>query len=311
MIGARRMGMTAGAVLVATILLAGLVDRLGGDDGIEFATSLALWIALSESWIVLSGFTGYISLGHAAFVGAGAYTTVLLWGVVPFWLGLCLGAAVGGVLAAAIGTPCLRVRGPYFVILTFGVAEFLRYLVIAIEARLGKFGRLLLDAPDQDTLLFVAAGLAGCAFLIAYAVRHSRLGIGLRAIRENETCAEMTGVRVGVLKIGAFALSAVIPAAVGGVMISRTGYFEPAQIFSPRISLTIITICIAGGSDSPWGPVLGAVFLQLMSEWLSESAPQLYLIILGSVLVLFVLCMPDGLAGQWGGLKRRLRPAAA
>ena len=301
------MAVHAAVILIVAAMLAWLGQRMLGDDGIEFATSLALWVALAESWIILSGYTGYVSLGHAAFVGAGAYCTVLTWGAVPFWLALCLGGLVAGALAAIIGAPCLRVRGPYFVILTLGVAEFLKYVVIDIEARVGKFGRLLLDAPDPGVLFLVALGLAAAAVLVAYGVRASRLGLGLRAIRENETCAQMTGVDVRALKIGAFVLSAVIPGAVGGVMVSRTGYFEPAQIFSSRVSLTIITICIAGGSDNPWGPLLGAVFLQLLSEWLSETAPQLYLIILGVVLIVFVLGIPDGLVGQWSGLTRRLR----
>ncbi len=306
------MGVSAALIVIVAALAGWMVGSALGEDGIEFATGLALWIALAESWIVLSGFTGYVSLGHAAFVGAGAYCTVLLWGVVPFWLGLCLGAVVAGVLALAVGAPCLRVRGPYFVILTLGVAEFLKYLVIDIEARLGKFGRLLMDAPEPGVLLQVAVGLAAAAFLLAYAVRHSRFGLGLRAIRENETCAQMTGVDVRALKIAAFVLSAIIPGAVGGVMVSRTGYFEPAQIFSPQISLTIITICIAGGSDSPWGPLLGALFLQLLSDWLSQTAPQLYLIILGLVLIAFVLGLPDGIVGQGARLARwRQRPRRA
>lgn len=304
MIGWRRMGLDAALIVIVAVLIGWLGGRVLGDDGIEFATSLALWIALAESWIVLSGFTGYVSLGHAAFVGAGAYCTVLVWGAVPFWLGLCLSAGVGGVLALVVGAPCLRVRGPYFVILTLGVSEFIKYVVIDIEARLGKFGRLLMAAPDPDVLLLVAVGLAAGAFLLAYSVRHSRFGLGLRAIRENETCAQMTGVGVRGLKIGAFVLSAIIPGAVGGVMVSRTGYFEPAQIFSPQISLTIITICIAGGSDSPWGPLLGALFLQLLSDWLSQTAPQLYLIILGFVLIVFVLGLPDGIVGQQARLIR-------
>ena len=107
-----------------------------------------MWIALTESWMVLSGLTGYVSLGHAVFYGLGA---------------LCDGADLAGAAAAgwrcrwrrrrrvashwSIGYPVLRVRGPYFVILTFGLAELVKYIVINIEAALGKFGRLMLGAP--------------------------------------------------------------------------------------------------------------------------------------------------------------------
>ena len=303
----RSLAVQTASIAGIAALAAWLVSRYAGDDTIEFATSLALWIALAESWVVLSGYTGYVSLGHAAFVGAGAYAMVLCWGQVPFWLGLCLAAAVAGGLAAILGGPCLRVRGPYFVILTLGIAEFLKYLVIDIEAGLGRFGRLLLGAPDPTALFLVAATLAAAAYVLAHLVRHSRFGTGLRAIRENETCAEMTGVPVTRLKITAFVLSAIIPGAAGAILVSRTGYFEPAQIFSPQISLTIITVCIVGGSDGPAGPLLGAVFLQALSDSLSQSAPQLYLIILGVVLVLFVVAMPDGLVGRIIPPLQRLR----
>jgi branched-chain amino acid transport system permease protein len=270
----------------------------GFDDyGVAFATGLLGWIALAESWVLLSGYAGYVSLGHAAFVGAGAYTLVLLWGLVPFWVGMALAGVTGGVLAAIVGIPCLRVRGPYFVILTLGVSEFLRFLVINIEARLGSFGRLLMGQPDALPLFYTALGLALAAFLMALVVRYSKLGTGLRAIRENEVAAEMTGVRVGALKSLAYVLSAIVPAMVGALMVARTGYFEPATIFSSQISLTIIAMCVAGGSDDPWGPLLGAVLLTVLSEFLRDAAPQLYLIVLGIVLIFFVLRMPNGLYG--------------
>ena len=168
------------------------------------------------------------------------------------------------------------------------------------------FGRLLMDGPGPRPLFLLACGLAAAAFVLSYAVRHSRLGIGLLAIRENETAAEMTGVPTVRLKIVAFVLSAIIPGMVGCVMVARSGYFEPLQIFSPQISLTIVTTCIIGGIDDAPGPVLGAVFLNLLSQALWEKAPQLYMVILGVLLIAFVLKMPDGL---YGWLMRRRRVA--
>ncbi|GAA4330264.1 branched-chain amino acid ABC transporter permease [Pigmentiphaga soli] len=277
------------------------------DYGLSFATGLLIWIALAESWVILSGYAGYVSLGHAAFVGIGAYAVVLTWGVLPFWLGLLLGGAAGAALAAVVGIPCLRVRGPYFVILTLAVSEFVKYVVVNIEARLGSFGRLLMGQPEALTLFHTAWLLALLAFLGAWGIRRSRLGIGLRAIRENEIAAEMTGVRVGLLKSVAYVLSAIAPALAGGLMVARTGYFEPATIFSPQISLTIIAMCAAGGSDGPWGPLLGALLLTILSELLRDAAPQLYLIILGMLLVFFTLKMPGGLSAWLAGAGTRLR----
>lgn len=295
------------SVLVAAIAVAAIVPFTANGYSLSFITTLLTWIALAESWVILSGYTGYVSLGHAAFVGAGAYVLALTWNVVPFWIGLLLGGAASAGLAFVIGAPSLRVRGPYFVILTLGIAEFVKFVVVNVEAGLGKFGRLLLGAPDALPMFYVALALATVAMLMALVVRYSRFGAGLRAIRENEEAAEMTGIHVALLKIVAFALSALLPGIVGGVMVARSGYFEPLQMFSPQISLTIITICIAGGWDNPWGPLIGALFLNVLSEFLWDSAPQLYMIILGIILVIFVLKLPEGIFGWLAERAARLR----
>ncbi len=100
-----------------------MVPVFGGDYFIGVVLTLLMWIALTQSWVVLSAMTGYISLGHAVFFGTGAYVMVLTFGVIPFWASVLAAGAGSGLLAVAVGFPCLRVRGPYFVILTFGLSE--------------------------------------------------------------------------------------------------------------------------------------------------------------------------------------------
>jgi branched-chain amino acid transport system permease protein len=260
-----------------------------------------MWIALTESWIVLSGMTGYISLGHAVFVGLGAYVFVLTWGEVPLWVGLMLAGLTAGCTALLIGLPCLRVRGPYFVILTLGVSEFGKYVVVNIEASLSKFGRLVLGGPEIDDIFRMMLALAVVAFLLAWFVRRSRFGAGLRALREDEEASQMVGISATRLKITAFVVSAIIPGMVGSLLVLRSGYFEPLQVFNPLVSLTIITMATIGGSDDAPGPLLGTIFLVGLSELLWSTAPQLYMVILGALLIFFVLNAPDGLYG-------RLRP---
>jgi branched-chain amino acid transport system permease protein len=271
------------------------------------ATTLLMWIALTESWILLSGMTGYISLGHAFFVGLGAYVLVLTWREVPLWLGLSLAGLSAGAAAFVIGIPCLRVRGPYFVILTLGVAEFGKYVVVNIEAKLGKFGRLLLGAPPLEDIFRMMLVLAAVAFCVAYAVRRSRFGAGLRALREDEEASQTAGVPVVRLKVLAFVASAIIPGIAGCLLVMRGGYFEPLQVFNPLISLTIITMSTIGGSDDAPGPLLGAMFLVILSELLWSNAPQLYMVILGALLIGFVLNMPDGIYAR---LRPHFRPRA-
>jgi branched-chain amino acid transport system permease protein len=263
--------------------------------GVGFA--LCSWIALVQSWTVLSAMTGYVSLGHAVFYGLGAYVVALSWGAMPMAAGLVLAGAVAGVFALIVGMPVLRVRGPYFVILTFGLAELVKYLVIILEAELGSFSRLMFGAPDLEVLYAIAFALAAIGTGGAIAVRHSRLGRGLLALRENEEAAETVGVPVVRLKLIAFALSAVIPGVIGGLAAMRTTYFEPMQAFDPTVSFTIVTMAVVGGSDDARGPLLGAAFFTILSEILWARLPQAYMVVLGALLILFVLFIPRGLAG--------------
>jgi branched-chain amino acid transport system permease protein len=296
------------AAMALGLAAAAAFPLVAGDYGIGVGLSLLSWIALAASWGVLSGMTGYISLGHAVFYGIGGYVMVLSWTVLPLWLAVPLAGLAAAALALLLGYPCLRVRGPYFVILTFGVAEFVKYGVVAIEAALGKAGRLLFATPGLVELFYGMVALAALSLVVAYVVRRSRFGAGLLAIREDETAAETIGVDVVALKVAAFVLSAAVPGMVGALMMLRATYFEPLQVFSPITSFTIVTIGIIGGSDDAPGALLGAAFLVLLSELLWASAPEVYMIILGALLVGFVLFVPDGLYGR---LRRLLpRPSA-
>jgi branched-chain amino acid transport system permease protein len=304
---ARRHGLPVAATLAACAATSLLLPATGNEYWVSVGTNIAMWVALTESWIVLSGMTGYISLGHAAFVGIGSYAAVLLWGALPIWGALAVAGATAAALALLVGMPCFRVRGPYFVILTLGVSEFVKYIVINIEATLGNFGRLALGGPDVDNIFVLMCGLAGVAYLVAHFVRRSRFGMGLRAIREDEAAAETSAVPVTLLKVAAFMLSAIIPGMVGALTLMRSGYFEPLQVFNPVLSLTMITMAVIGGSDDAPGPLFGVLFLSILSEVLWNSAPQLYMIVLGVLLVAFVLRVPDGIYGRLLLARRRRR----
>jgi branched-chain amino acid transport system permease protein len=294
------------ALALAGVALFALLPLVVGPYALGIGLSLLMWIALAESWAMFSGLSGYISLGHAVFYGVGAYATVLLWQVVPLWLAIPLSGVAAGLLAVCLGWPCLRVRGPYFVILTLGVSEFVKYIVISAEAALGRQGRLLIGTPSLTVLFEAMLVLAVVSMIVLYVVRSSKLGAGLLAIREDEVAAEAVGVNATALKLLAFTMSALIPGMVGGLMILRATYFEPLQAFSPTTSFTIVTIAILGGTDEVPGPLLGAVLLVLMSELLWARAPEVYMIILGVLLVAFVLFLPEGLLGR---AQRLLRPA--
>jgi len=297
-----------GQVLTPTLAtLAGGVGivLLGQAAGAYWQTvllNLVMWIALTQSWSLFSGLTGYISLGHVVAYGIGAYVVATSFGQAPLWALVVLAGVASGLFGLLVAVPVLRVRGPYFVILTFGLAELVKFALLNLETALGKSSRLLFGAPSTATLLTAMAVLAAAATLLRHFVGISRFGRGLAAIREDETAAETIGVPVTRYKVIAFALSTTIPGMVGGLMALRSTYFEVLQVFSPTISFTIVTMAIIGGAGDARGPILGALFLVGLSEALRSAAPQLYLVALGLVLIGFVLYAPGGMLGL---LRRR------
>lgn len=270
---------------------------LGNDYLIGIGLALLMWAALTQSWCVLSSLTGYVSLGHVVFYGLGAYLVVLSWQKLPLWLSIPGAGLLAALFAALVGLPVMRVRGPYFVILTFGLAELVRYLILAAEAASGTASRIIFGAPDLQVIYWMMFALAMGAGVLLTAVSRSRFGHGLRSLRENEQAAETLGVPVTRYKLIAFVVSALIPGMVGGVMALRSTYFVVGQVFDPMISVTVIAMALLGGGDHPKSPLLGVVFLTLLSEMLWAHAPMLYMIVLGAILMIFVLALPNGLLG--------------
>ncbi len=188
--------------------------------------------------------------------------------------------------------------------LTFGLSEFVKHSLTSVETAIYSFGRVLIGTPSLEYLFWAMLAIASMAFVIANLVRFSKFGDGLRAIKEEETAAETIGIPVSRLKALAFGISAIIPGLVGGVMVMRAGSFDADYSFNPLMSLTIICMAIIGGGDNPRGPLLGAMLLVVLSELLWTRFPQLYMLIVGLILVTFVLILPNGLSGLFKRKKK-------
>ena len=285
------------AAAVGILLLLASLPYAAGPYALGVGFQLLMWIALTQSWVVLSGFTGYVSLGHAVFYGIGGYVTVLTWQALPLPAAVALGGGAAALFALVIGYPVLRVRGPYFVILTFGLAEHQPPKLAERRFDIDDDVFDQLGAPGLPALYWSMLGLAAAASLLVLLVGRSRFGAGLRAIREDEAAAETAGVPTARYKLVAFTLSGLVPGMVGGLAALRSGYFEPQQIFSPTISFTVVAMAMIGGSDTVRGATMGAAFLVLLSELLWANLPELYMILLGLLLIGFVLFAPGGLDG--------------
>jgi branched-chain amino acid transport system permease protein len=296
----RLLSLYASAAVILIIL-----PLFTSDYVVSVMLNILMWIALTESWIILSGYTGYISLGHAAFFGVGAYLMALLWRKLPFFAILPLGGLSSMLLAFAIGFPCLRIRGPYFVILTLGLSEFTKYLFINWEVNVsGTVGRILMGAPDLHTFYYSMLVIAGLAVGAAWWIRDSRFGTGLRSIKEDEEAAESLGINTSLYKWLAFGISAFFPGLVGSVMAPRWTYIDPYTVFNPIVSFQIIVIAFLGGVTDVKGPILGAIVLTLVSEFLWAKYPYYYMIILGAILIILVYFIPSGILDPLNRLLR-------
>jgi len=288
------------ATMLAVLLALGSLPWLGNDYWTGLGFNLLTWIALASAWAIFSALTGYVSLGHVSFFGLGTYSMVLTWEHLPLWLALPLAGLVAAAFALLIGLPVLRIRGPYFVILTLGIAELLKNIVLMMESALGQASRILLGTPSLEVLFWWSLACAALAVLVGWRIRtRPRWWLGLRALRANEEAAQTVGIPVARMKLTALIASAFIVGTVGGVAALRATYFEAGAAFNPMTSFTMIAMVIIGGGDSLKGPVLGAIGLTLLQEVLWANFPELYTVLLGVLLTLFVLFVPGGLSGWW------------
>ena len=306
--------------LVAAALVLALVPALKLPAFYEsFLYLVFFWISLATSWNILSGYAGYFSFGHAAFFGAGVYTTATLTTAfnVPFLLSLPAAGLVAALLGSVIAAVVFRVRGvrgELFGLLTLAVTFVLS--TIALNTRLdGGPGVFLAAVPvptllgaPATTLYHLALAVAFLSMLAALAIYHSRWGMGLFAIRDDEDVAEVLGVPTYRYKLVAFALSCFIAGLIGGIHAMFVTYVTVAETFAVGLAVDAIMMAALGGTRFWYGPALGAVIITTLTQSLTggESA-VLNRALIGAVLIAVIVFLPNGVAG---GLQRRFRRAA-
>ncbi len=275
-----------------------VVPALAPSYYVSLLLALMADVALASAWALFSGPTRYLSLAAAAFYGVGAYAVFVLAGRFVWPLPILVGAGLGGILALAVGLLSLRLRGPYFAILTFGLSELVRHLVIWYELRVtGTVGRILQAGPALGTLYYGILIIAGLAVVVAWLLRRSRWGLALVAIGGDEERAEVLGMRPAWIKIGVFAVSATFIGAAGAAIAPRWTYLDPQIAFNPLISFQAVIMALLGGTQRASGPVAGALFVGLLSELFLVQFRYAYLIVMGIVLILTVVILPYGLTG--------------
>ncbi len=261
---------------------------------------ILLYAALAQSWNLLGGFGGQVSLGHAAFFGLGALVTRMLWlDGRSLVIALPVGVAVAAAAGFFVGAPSLRLHGPYFAIGTLAVAEILRITTGNLFPEVSTLQAAALAGYVLAPRYYLALGVAALTMLVTWTLTRSRFGYGLAAVREDETVAEAIGVHAFRHKLSAFVLSSALAGATGGVFGYYHVSFYPQFAFSPLWTFDALLITFLGGTGTLWGPPLGAAFFLLLREGLALRLAEVHLLIFGVLFVLIVLALPGGLVEAW------------
>ncbi len=298
-------------IILALVLAASLWPVLSGDATVrEIIYTVLLSVVLASSLNLILGYSGYISFGHVVFYGLGGYVALFLMNTygVSLWLALPAAGLAAAILAFLLGKAILRLRGAYFALATIGVNEAMRAFVSNFTPFGGPTGISLNFSVYQayggaaQALWLdyeILAGLALIVILLNYAVKTSKFGLGLMAIREDEGAAEVMGVTAPSAKTWAYTLSAILPGMVGALFYFKNSTVQPDSAFDLTFSIELLVMVMLGGMGTVLGPVLGAAGYQRLRGALvtSDIFKNIQLTMAGILLLVIILFIPAGAVG--------------
>jgi ABC-type branched-subunit amino acid transport system ATPase component/ABC-type branched-subunit amino acid transport system permease subunit len=300
-----------GRVVAALATVAVLVYPLISDDRYyQNMIIISLVFAIGASGLnIITGFTGYVSLGQSAFIGLGGYTIGVLatrFDAVSPWLWVPVAGVVAAAVAVGLGLISLRSRGPAFVIITVAFLFLVQQVAMNWETVTGGTAGLLLPLPTWSIdainwpYYYALIAILALQLLMTWWIRRSKFGMGLIAIREDETKAATIGINLPVHKVAAFVASSVFVGMAGAVYGYYLTFIDPLGMFAILISVQIILSLLIGGKATLWGPVLGAFLIEPLNETVNNSLGNLgggnaRLFLFGGLLMLVVVFLPNGI----------------
>ena len=274
------------------------------------------WISLATSWNLLSGYSGYFSFGHGAFFGLGMYgmATFATKVNLSFFPSVLLSGVVAALLALVIGALVFRlksIRGESFALITLAVTFVLATLIVNTPIDGGPGVYLMgvsvpaIGPTAASSFYYLGLGMASLCVLCAYTLFYSKMGLGLLAIHDDEDVAEVNGVPTFALKMAAFALSSFLAGMMGSIHALYVSYVTVSETFNINVPLTVVLMSILGGARHWAGPTLGAILITVLLNAFTEGSSALVgRIVVGLILTLSVLLMPNGI---WGSLSARFK----
>ncbi len=291
-------------VLALVGLLAGLVAYQSSYFN-QIAITTMIFVILAASLNLITGSAGLLSLGHAAFFGVGAYAAALLstklgW---PFWLTLPAAGAIAAAVGALVAIPTMRLTSIYFAVATLGIGEMIYVTLLNwVGVTRGPMG--IRSIPGISvfgqqgmvvSMVVVALVMVGTLWVV-HRLTHSYYGNSLRALREDDACADAMGIDVGRLKLQSFGMACAMAGVAGGLFAHTTGYISP-ESFKFGESILILSMIVVGGLGSLYGSIIGAVLLSVLPELLRDLGSY-RMIAVGVVLFVSILFLPKGLVGE-------------
>jgi branched-chain amino acid transport system permease protein len=273
--------------LVIIALLFMLPNYLQSTYALHIMILIFINIVMGSSWNILGGYTGQYSVGHSAYFGMGAYTTLILmqYRQIPPWYGVWAGMLAALLIALVIGSICFRLRGPYFVLASIAVAEIFRVSALNLkEITNGAEGILTTEIPPltingtvitdfSSKVPFYYTGLVFVLIVVlaTWLIQHSKLGYFFQAIREDQDAAHSLGISLTLYKNAALGISAILTSLSGSLYALYVGFIDPTTVLSLELSVSIVLICIIGGIGTIFGPIIGALVLVPLSEALRSN----------------------------------------
>lgn len=303
----------AGVVFLLLLATLAAAPWWASSGDMRLITEILFYMALATMWNLLAGYAGLISVGQHAYVGLGGYllfSLVIFAGMNPLYTVPFVGL-IGGLIAIPVAWLVFRLKGPYFAIGTWVVAEVFRLLAAQISSLGGGSGmsipvavmRELGRKPDREMLIYLTAFVVCVgSVLLAYVLLRSRVGLALTAIRDNEVASSSLGVKIGRIKLAVYVAAGAVTAMIGALIFVTKLRISPEAAFSVNDwTVFVIFIVVIGGIGTIEGPIIGTLLYFLLREWLADLG-AVYLMILGAMAIGIMLTAPRGL---WGLLVSR------